>query len=210
MIKKSISLLIVCTIAISVLTACSSNSKKDNSSDTSALSGAEVSEDAKSEDINVSDQKSTESLFSKINTKTLNGDDITGDDFKGDTLTILNIWATWCSPCVQELPHLQEISEYYADQGVKIVGVMQDGVDNNLAPLDSAIQGGKTLLADAGAEYTIILPDEVIMSEFINKMQFFPTTFFLDAEGNVIETIVGANDAEGWRNKIDEALKKIS
>lgn len=202
MIKKSISLFIVSALVISVLTSCSSNSPTGISSvstDTPSSSGFEESGD-----------KSAESLFSQISTTTLYGEDITGDDFKGDKLTVLNVWATWCSPCVAELPHLQEISEYYEGQGVKIVGVMQDGVTEQFRPIESVLEEGRILLADAGAEYTVILPDEKITLEFINQMQFFPTTFFLDSEGNVVKTVVGSKDTEGWRKEIDAILEEIS
>lgn len=151
-----------------------------------------------------------ETLFSQISTVTLAGDAVTGDALRGDVLTVLNIWATWCPPCVAELPHLQEVSEAYAEAGVKIVGVMQDGVTDRLEPIERVIDAGETLLADAGAEYAVILPDAAIVGTFIENMQYFPTTFFLDSEGNVVNTVIGSKDAAGWRAEIDATLADIA
>ena len=165
---------------------------------------------AGSSSASASEQGEIKLLLSSINTITLDGEAINGNDFSGEKLTVLNVWATWCPPCVEELPYLQEVSEYYADLGVKIVGVLEDGVTKDLEPDDAIISAGKALLANAGAEYTVILPDALLMQELIDQMQYFPTTFLIDSEGNVIKTVIGSNDAEGWRREIDEALAEIS
>lgn len=216
MTKRNISLFIVCTIVISVLASCSTNSPtaiSSDSTDTQTSSDSTEMQSSASTEIqttSASEKSGNKSaLFSKINTTTLNGENITGDDFKGDKLTVLNVWATWCPPCIAELPHLQEISEYYKDQGVKIVGVMQDGVTKQFEPIESTIEEGQTILTNAGVEYTVILPDENIILEIIGQIQYLPTTFFLDSEGNVVKTIAGANNTESWRKEIDAILKEI-
>lgn len=142
----------------------------------------------------------------QIDTLSLDGEKVTTADFEGNTLTVLNVWATWCSPCVKELPELQKISEAYADKGVQIVGVL----DPTGEPGDDDVLGtAKTLLADAGAIYTVILPDETIIDTFLRNMQYFPTTFFIDSDGNVVDTIVGSNSYDDWSKHIDKALEKL-
>ncbi len=140
----------------------------------------------------------------------LEGNPITSELFAESKLTVLNVWATWCPPCVAELPHLQEVSGLFVDKGVRIVGVMQDGVDEKFAVQDDIIKTGKELLASANANYTVILPDDGLTEQLISTMQYFPTTFFIDANGQVIDVIIGANDVNGWSQKINEALDKLS
>ena len=205
--KKKNSIIIAIMILLNILSACGVDSSSENahhpdnnrSNVSVPLNGNEA--DAAG---------SSDSLLSMINTVTLAGESIAGTDFAGEKLTMLNIWATWCPPCVAELPHLQEISLAYADRGVRVVGVMQDGVNDKLELDEGIIETGKELLTNAGAEYIVILPDTVLMMEFIEQMQYFPTTFFLDADGKVIKTVIGSRDVDGWRQEIDEVLAEIS
>jgi thiol-disulfide isomerase/thioredoxin len=144
-----------------------------------------------------------------INTKDLYGNEITNESFYDNKLTVLNIWATWCGPCVAELPTLQAVSLAYADKGVQIVGVVQDAVTELRLRNDSVATDAINLLEDAGATYTVILPDKTLDEVFISTMEYFPTTFFIDSNGNVVNTVIGSNDFEGWSTEIDETLAKL-
>jgi thiol-disulfide isomerase/thioredoxin len=145
-----------------------------------------------------------------INTTDLYGEEITSKDLSQNKLVVLNIWATWCPPCIQELPELQKISDAFAEQGVQVVGVLQDAVTELGVPNEKTIQNALDLLENANASYTVIIPDETLTTKFINTMQYFPTTFFIDETGNVIHIVVGANDFEDWSKEIDEALEQLS
>lgn len=213
--KKRITMLITLAIIITVFTACGTDSGSNNSTLDNSASNNSTLQESQEGTSQKTKAQSLQSLFSQISTTTLDGEAISGDEIKGEKLTVLNVWGTWCSPCVEELPHLQELSEIYEEQGVKIVGIMQDGVKQDsetglFIPDESTIETGKTLLSEAEVKYTIILPDETIMDEFINQMQYFPTTFFLDSEGNLIKTVFGANNTNGWRSIIDAVLEEIS
>lgn len=146
----------------------------------------------------------------QIDTVDLDGAAVTSDDFSDNKLTVMNVWATWCPPCVDELPHLQEMSKAFADKDVEVIGVLQDGVSELGVRSDKTIESAKKLLQEAGADYRVILPDTAIMETFIAQMQYFPTTFFLDREGNVVETVIGAHDAAEWEDIINGALEKVS
>lgn len=144
-----------------------------------------------------------------LDTTDLAGGAVDATAFAANRLTLLNVWATWCPPCVAELPELQQVSEAYADSGVQVVGVLQDGVNEAGARDEEVIKAAGLLLEEAGADYLILLPDAALNETFINTMQYFPTTFFLDANGEVVETVVGSNDFAGWSEMIDETLAKL-
>ncbi|MHC4586004.1 MAG: peroxiredoxin family protein, partial [Planctomycetota bacterium] len=55
----------------------------------------------------------------------LNGKNVSLADFQGKVL-ILDFWATWCPPCVKEIPHFIELYEQYKDKGFEIVGISLD------------------------------------------------------------------------------------
>lgn len=196
-IKRIFAALLVCACAAG-MTACSSPAPASDAGQSSASAPA-VSAAASSA------SGETEWALS-INTLTLDEVSFTEADLQDNVLTLLNVWGTWCPPCVGELPHLQEASEHGQDKGVQIVGVLQDGVTRS-GEVDSAVvDDAKALLEAAGVTYTVILPDQTLAQEFIATMQYFPTTFFLDAQGEVVKTVVGAKSAEVWISLIDEAL----
>lgn len=128
----------------------------------------------------------------------------------GEKLTVLNVWATWCPPCIGELPHLEDISQHFNGNGVKVIGIMQDGVNETFEPQENTIANGITLLENAGVTYPNLVPDADFFSQYIAEMQVFPTTYFLDADGNIISTLQGAQDFDGWKDTIDDALNELS
>ena len=151
----------------------------------------------------------------KFDVETLGGEAMSQADFEDNVLTVMNVWATWCPPCVAELPHLEAVSEYYADQGVAIVGVLHDGVglDQSTGELrrnEGIIEDANALLEAAKADYVVVLPDLLLGNALFSQMQAFPTTFFFDASGEVIDTVVGMHDEAGWKELIDGALEKLA
>ena len=144
-----------------------------------------------------------------IDTTTLSGDAFTSAELSANRLTVFNVWATWCSPCVAELPHLQKVSEAFQNEGVAIVGVLQDAVTDRGEKDPHAIEAANILLEDAGVKYPVILPDDALQQNFIRTMMSFPTTFFVDAEGNVVSRVEGARDYEDWSKLIREVLEGL-
>jgi len=220
--RKNVAVMLALVVLISLLAACGSRENNQTTlptsdADTNAPSGTDtnVPDDTDDDtDTNTpgSTEKNSESDGWKnlsIDTTDLNGTEITEENFSQNKLTILNVWATWCPSCIAELPELQKISEAFADQGVQVVGVVKDGVSEGV-PSEKKIENAQKLLEDAGASYTVILPDETLTAEFISQMQSFPTTFFIDSEGTVVHTVIGAKNFEDWSDEINEVLSEIS
>ncbi len=153
--------------------------------------------------------KKAESLLAEVDTETLDGDPFTFEDITGNKLTMINVWATWCPPCVAELPELQELSEAYAEQGVEVIGVLADSIWEVGERDDDAIAAGKKLLENAGVSYRVLIPDAVLQEKLINFMEYFPTTFFINADGELVDAVVGSNSYEGWSAVLDEILEKM-
>ena len=160
-----------------------------------------------SDEENMSAEDDTD-WFHKISSEDLDGNKIDSARFAENTLTMFNVWATWCPPCISELPELQAINEIYADRGFEMVGVLQDGVFYGEVN-EQVVASAKLLLADAGAGYLNILPDSTLDEKFISEMQFFPTSFFVDSEGRVVHVEVGAKSASDWEVVIDEVFESL-
>ena len=216
--RKNIAVMLALVVLISLLAACGSRENNQTAlpssdTDTNAPSGTDTNtpDDTDTNTPGSTEEKSESDGWENlsIDTTDLNGTEITEENFSQNKLTILNVWATWCPPCIAELPELQKISEAFADQGVQVVGVVQDGVSEG-APSEKNIENAQKLLEDAGASYTVILPDETLTAEFISQMQSFPTTFFIDSKGTVVHTVIGAKNFEDWSDEINEVLSEIS
>ncbi len=132
---------------------------------------------------------------------TLTGGTLDPSIFSEHKLVMVNYWATWCGPCVGEIPDLVKISKDYADKGFAIVGVLTG---------DDDIEGAKQFIADQGVEYPVVLP-EAFFGDNATGISAIPTTMFFDSTGKQVgETIVGAMSYDDWAGLIDLLLGQVS
>ena len=97
----------------------------------------------------------------------------TNDDFQGK-ITIVDVWATWCGPCIAAIPHNNELQEKYADQGVVFLGVTTANGQENL---------GKAI-----DQHKIAYPvakDPEMKTRDAWKASFYPTYYVVDRDGVV-------------------------
>ena len=104
---------------------------------------------------------------------TLAGDTVTLESLKG-RVVLLNLWATWCTPCRMETPYLQSVFEEYRDQGFEIVGISMDTGD---AADDVAM-----FVDEYQVTYTI-LHDPQMRGMELYQVLGLPATFLIDREG---------------------------
>lgn len=143
----------------------------------------------------------SESAGLSFSVDTLTGDTIDETVITGHKLTMVNYWATWCGPCVGEIPDLQKISEDFADKDFALVGVLTG---------DDDIDGAKQFIADQKLTYPIVLP-EAFFSDHAGDIYAIPTTMFFDSEGNQVgNTVVGAKSYEDWSGLIELLLGQVS
>lgn len=140
----------------------------------------------------------------EFKTKTLDGKEIDSSIFKDSKLTMVNIWATYCGPCIEEMPELQKLYEEVKDENINVIGIVSDTPDVNNEEL------AKKILSKKGVEFANIIPDEKIMNTILKDISGVPTTFFVDSEGNIIgDFLVGSNSKEGFKKEIQDRLKNI-
>ena len=96
---------------------------------------------------------------------------------------VLNFWATWCAPCVEEAPSLEKFAEQVRSDDVAVIAV---SVDQNQAQLE-------TFVADHHLTFPIARdPQQVLAGRYGSSV--FPETYILDRRGHVAEKIIGAID----------------
>jgi len=122
----------------------------------------------------------------------LSGKEISLSDFKGK-IVVLNFWATWCPPCIAEIPDFVEIFNEYRDKDVQFIGVS----DEDISML-------KSFAAYYDINYPILTDDKNIMAVW--GIRAIPTTFVFDRNGKIVFENVGMMTREQIRNVIEDVL----
>ena len=147
--------------------------------------------------------------LSNLQTKDIDGKEFSSKDFANYDLTMVNVFATWCSPCVQEIPDLAEIQKEMKDKGVNIVGVVTDTVDQT-GENREALEKAKLIRERSKAEYPFLIPDQNNFNGRLSGIQAFPETFFVDKKGQIVgETYSGSRNKKAWIEIIEKELAKV-
>ena len=150
-----------------------------------------------------------EGSLSGLVTKDIDGNEFTGAEFAKHDLTMVNVFATWCTACIKEIPDLVKVQEEMKDKGVNIVGVVTDTFDDNGENAE-AIKLSKEIAEKTKVNYKFIMPDKTNFNGRLTGIQALPTTFFVDKEGNVVgETYPGAKSADEWKATIEKELENV-
>lgn len=142
-------------------------------------------------------------LFGTFTSKTLEGEEVTDEIFAQADLTMVNIWGTFCGPCIAEMPDLGDISREYADKGFQIVGILCDVME----------PGDETALEIVGetkADYTHLIASDDLTMNVLQYVSSVPTTAFIDKEGNVVgEVYAGSRSKTEWELIINQYLAEV-
>jgi peroxiredoxin len=91
-----------------------------------------------------------------------------------DKVVLLNVWATWCHPCREEIPELRELHKRYTGRGLELVGVSVDAEGND--------EGIRQFMTEFDMKYPVWLdPDERVSTQFL--VIGVPATFLIDRAG---------------------------
>jgi cytochrome c biogenesis protein CcmG, thiol:disulfide interchange protein DsbE len=120
----------------------------------------------------------------------LDGDTVQLASFLGEVV-LLNIWATWCLPCVREMPALQRLHEELGEQGLRIVAVSVDAPRGALGVFGQPGGDVAEFRERFGITFTVLHdPSGRIQSEF--QVNGLPTTFVIDRDGRIQRKVLGA------------------
>ncbi|MEG0769115.1 MAG: TlpA disulfide reductase family protein [Ruthenibacterium sp.] len=145
-------------------------------------------------------------LFSSFSAVDLDGNAVDASVLTGKKLTMVNVWATYCGPCLREMPDLGALSTQYADKDVQVIGIVLDAFDGETS-IPSQVEVAKEIIAQTGADYLHLTPSKEMFESTLRDVSAVPTTFFVDASGNVLgEPYLGARSAGEWQQMIDGLL----
>ena len=127
----------------------------------------------------------------------LEGHEVSFGQFKGKVV-VVDFWATWCGPCISEIPGYIELQKKYGPQGLAIVGIAYRDF-NGPAKV-------KKFAAEKGMNYTILIGDETVAEAF-GGIEGIPTTFLINRQGRIVHRKVGAMGHEEYEKLVQQALK---
>lgn len=184
---KKMSALCLAGILCLGLWACSS-SEDSSSSDSSGTTKQETSENGFP--VNMPEFSTTD----------MDGNKVTNDTFADYDLTVVNFWATYCNPCIDELPELTEWKKELPDN-VNLIGLLVDVDEKGSDQYKLA----EKIIKETGADYQHLIATEEF-DDMISNLVGVPTTFFVDSTGKIIGEPFAGADVDAYKQTVEDYL----
>jgi thiol-disulfide isomerase/thioredoxin len=141
---------------------------------------------------------SPKNSFSELKAVDLKSDVITSEIFKEYDVTMINVFTTWCYYCIIEMPELQQMTEELPEN-VNLIFICADAYEapKDLKEIVDYFKLTSTILKMKGKE---------VLSYY--NISGYLTSFFVDGQGNILQTAVGANSKDGYMKIINSLLEK--
>ena len=189
---KKISALCLAGMLCLGLWACSSSqdsySEESSSSDSSGTTKQETSENGFP--VNMPEFSTTD----------MDGNKVTNNIFADYDLTVVNFWATYCNPCIDELPELAEWKKELPDN-VNLIGLLVDVDEKGSDQYKLA----EKIIKETGADYQHLLATEEF-DDLISDLVGVPTTFFVDSTGKIIGEPFAGADVDAYKQTVEDYL----
>lgn len=140
------------------------------------------------------DLDTTDSLgnLNSFVTADIEGNEVTQDIFKNYDITMVNIWGTWCKPCVEEFPALVKVYEQLPEKS-NLITICNDA--------EKEQELCKKILQDVSTPFQTLKVSSDIQDNLLKNIYAFPTTIFVDSQGNLV-----GDSLMGKRNGSEEEL----
>lgn len=148
-------------------------------------------------------------VLSSFSTTDLDGNTVDQSVLADYDLTMVNVWATFCRPCINEMPDLGELAQEYADENVQIIGLVSDVLNTDGTISEEQVQTARDIVEQTGADYLHLLPSADLFG-VLGQISAVPTTFFVDSEGEQVGyAVVSAQSKDKWVETIDAMLAEV-
>ena len=181
----------------------SANRRKTDAESSGIENSTEESVDVDTQKSIDTDQPDSGSKMPAFTANDLDGNTVTESIFSEKDLTVVNIWGTFCGPCVGEMPELGAWAKNMPDN-VQLVGLVIDiAGDDDTEHRDLAV----SIMQNADADFTQIIGNQDF-ADILKDVYGVPTTMFVDKDGNIVgDPIVGAN-VDGYKTFVEDYLNE--
>lgn len=183
-----------------LLTGCSADASEDQTLDSM------VQSESQQESEEISQEAEQEPYVVTFEANTIEGEAFSSACFADSKLTMINVWATYCNPCLSEMPDLGEIAGSYDSADFQMIGIISDVVED---AGEEEITIAKDLIAETNAAYPHLLLNQSLYTNLVSGVTSVPTTFFVNQEGEMMGYALGAQSKETWESIINELLEEI-
>jgi thiol-disulfide isomerase/thioredoxin len=112
-------------------------------------------------------------------------------DLKGKVL-VLDFWATWCEPCIMEIPKFNKMADEFKGKNVEVVGITVESPRGDIQPK----------VKETGMKYTVLVGNDAVVDGF-GGLIGFPTTFVVTQDWKIYKKYMGALPDKDARIKKD-------
>lgn len=125
--------------------------------------------------------------------------------FSEAKLTFVNLWGTFCPPCIEEMPMLETLSEEFKEQKVAFVGIVGDAMDSNGELDEDNVALARQIMETSGVTYPNFAMNDAVSAAI--PTDSYPTSILVDSQGNLVgEPYYGAQTEEDYRTWVLDAL----
>ncbi|MGH4121112.1 TlpA family protein disulfide reductase [Clostridium sp.] len=197
--KLILPLLVILVFGISIYTVTNYNknkakdlaiAKEENSKENSTTPSSEAATEKEPASGENTTPEKIPALDFKL--KDLNGKEVSLSDFKGKKV-FLNFWASWCPPCKAEMPDIEKVYNETKDSDLVILAIN----------VGESRDAAKSFIDDNKFSFKVLLDsDENTSNQY--KLTGYPTSYFIDTEGNIVSTKIGYMTLEEMKAHISE------
>ena len=186
------------------LWACSSSEDSSSGDSSGPTKSADTSEEGNKTGNSSGEQETSENGFPvnmpEFSTTDMDGNKVTNDTFADYDLTVVNFWATYCNPCIDELPELAEWKKELPDN-VNLIGLLVDVDEKGSDQYKLA----EKIIKETGADYQHLIATEEF-DDMISNLVGVPTTFFVDSTGKIIGEPFAGADVDAYKQTVEDYL----
>ena len=162
-------------------------------------------------DVQADAEPAGEGSLGEFSMEDIEGNTYTQDMFADYSLTMVNVFTTWCTPCINEIPDLEKLRNEMADQGVNVVGIALDAIDATGSADGETVEKAKILAEQTGVTYPFLIPDAGYLNGRLMGINAVPETFFVDKNGTIVgETYTGSRSLDEWKSVVEQELQGVA
>lgn len=113
-------------------------------------------------------------------------------------VVILDFWATYCKPCLEEIPHLKSLQAKYGPDNLRVIGLHVGGLDDQ-PKIPEFVEMLKI-------DYTLAYPEDALTSYIFGQESAIPQTAIFDRRGKLVKKFIGFG--EGIKRELDESVEE--